>query len=1425
MKKNRRHKIKSIISAFILGIFTFTLCMSSITRTNVLADEVTTKIAAPDYVTNSSSEGLWAKGSQKDSDIDAIKWRYKSSEGQYYLYLPSTADTNNLVIWHNFKSDVTVNGNKLISGEATSIFNGGGSFTLNIGNKSYKLVVMQSENISSMFLTSESGNLDKVHANKEYKESGEYFLVSPDGNTSTGTLESIKGRGNSSWEASQKIYGKYAYNIKLDKKADLLGMGKSKKWSLLANNVDQSLLRNKFIYDLAQEVGMPYTPQCESIDLYANGEYLGTYLLSERVEVDSNRVDITDLEGATEDVNSGNLDSFSRGGAVSSVNAGTYKYYNIPNNPSDITGGYLLEFELDERYPDEVSGFVSNRRQQVVVKSPEFASKNQVEYIKEYFQNMEDAVYSSNGYNSKGKYYTDYLDITSAARAYIIQELTMNLDGGATSFFLYKDAGDDKLHCGPVWDFDWTLGGYTKKNNIDLTNANLWWIRNKNIYNGSELNLLAALCKQSDFMAEVARVWAEEFYPALEVVNGNSNESTNVIRSFDSYYNEIKTSASMNFKRWNVLGDVSWGSANTGSTHSENISYLKNFTSNRTKFLNNYFSKISKKTKVYFNNSTANWSEVYAYVWTEGSVSAKVIPMTLVDEENKIYEVEVSGEYEDILFKNTDGTSSWKLQTINLKVPTGSSNCYKPNGTGTKPSGNWNEYTPKPKELTLTNINSNKVSPQQIGNTINFTAIAETIEGEATYEFKVNNKVVESTGNVLVWTPEETGTYTITATVTDSTGSTSSKSINYVIKEVTKNKTFIYYKGYSNAYIHYKIGNGTWTIPPGILMESTSELSGYTHKIEIDLGDSETLTACFNNGNGSWDSNGGKNYTFGVGTYTYSSGKITEIQPINIEVNSFNSGLSSPQLLNTEISLSASTSNSNGNVTYKFIEELNNEQNVIYEGSNNTCTWTPKTSGEYKLTVIASDENSVDSKSIKYKIADPLVINKFTSEKGNVIPTDTTTKLTVDAAKGLENYIYKFYLEDGTILKEGNDNTLNFTESKEGNYKLYVEVSDSKSEPKTEVLTIEVYKKASLDISLENKESLRLGSTLNFNLSSNGGYGNLSYSANINSTEIYNGNETNFSYYANESGTFTLSVNAIDENGFITTKTIDFTISPNLEIQSLELDNNKITLGDEVTITANTVGIVDDVIYKFTLENGTVLQEGSSNVLKYTPEEEGHIIINCLVKEVNGELNHSKSTVINVKEKSKNLTTIYYKGYTTPYIHYKIGDGIWTNTPGIPMIATSEKLGYTHKIVIDLGESSSLTACFNDGNGTWDNNGGKNYTFINGDYTFSNGVSTDITERDDDVENLTTIYYKGYSTPYIHYKVDGSSWTTPPGMVMEKSTTMPGYFEYTINLGSATNVTVCFNNGSGSWDSNNGKNYTFSIGKYTYENKTINQIY
>ncbi|WP_281423175.1 carbohydrate binding domain-containing protein [Paenibacillus oenotherae] len=186
---------------------------------------------------------------------------------------------------------------------------------------------------------------------------------------------------------------------------------------------------------------------------------------------------------------------------------------------------------------------------------------------------------------------------------------------------------------------------------------------------------------------------------------------------------------------------------------------------------------------------------------------------------------------------------------------------------------------------------------------------------------------------------------------------------------------------------------------------------------------------------------------------------------------------------------------------------------------------------------------------------------------------------------------------------------------------------------------------------------------------------------------------------------------------------------------------------------------------------------------------------------------------------STGKVTIYYKkGYANPYIHYRPIGGAWTTAPGVA-IQPSEISGY-NKITVDVGTATGLEAVFNNGSGTWDNNGGKNYIFPLGVSNFGGGTIQPGVPVPS-AENTVTIYYKqGYAAPYIHWRPEGGTWTSAPGQLMQSSE-IAGYSKVTLSIGTATRAEVCFNNGSGTWDSNGGKNYFFNAGTSTFNSGNI----
>lgn len=275
----------------------------------------------------------------------------------------------------------------------------------------------------------------------------------------------IKGRGNSTWQADKK-----PYKIKLDKKSDLLGMGKNKHWVLLPNPYDSSLSRNKLIYDFAADMGLD-TMSSQWVDVVLNGEVVGNYLLCEHVRIGSTRVDITDWDEIAEDtakaIYNGNKKTMSKAerdelaelmeANMDWVTDGkiTFKgktytisdYYDLPST----NGGYLLEgFGYEAPY------FVSDGGMGVGVSKPEGIGNGMLEEIQGYYSAFEKSAQSADfctEYNGKKVRYSDLADVESFAKGFLLNEIFQNQDFPARSTYMYKDV-DGKLILGPIWDLD-----------------------------------------------------------------------------------------------------------------------------------------------------------------------------------------------------------------------------------------------------------------------------------------------------------------------------------------------------------------------------------------------------------------------------------------------------------------------------------------------------------------------------------------------------------------------------------------------------------------------------------------------------------------------------------------------------------------------------------------------------------------------------------------------------------------------------------------------------------------------------------------------------------------------------------------------------------------------------------------------------------
>ncbi len=490
------------------------------------------------------------------SDIKAVVGENEcvmlKKDNMNYIMLPAHSELDELTL--SFVATGDVSGKELsISGNSGStssvLAEGKNTLTVNINNIAtmtenkysvnlavgssvvMEIAIMQGSQIPSMFITSDDLSKDReyIDSSKSNKATGNMFLTDNSGNPIyNGKLTEIKARGNSTFAH----YDKKAYQIKLETKTDLVGNGeKIKTWVLLANYGDATLMHDKFMKDLAQEMGIKYTADSDWVNLWYDGEYRGTYLISEKNSVGSTSVDIADMEEGYEELNSGY-------GENATIVTGTnsygqeFQYTTGLTDPEDITGGYLIE--LNHNYIDEANGFKTKKGVAFNIKSPEWLSENAVKYISEYYQEFEDAVYAVKdgvytGYNEEtGKYFYEYVDIDSLVKIFAIQEIGLNPDGFISSLYFNKDA-NGIMYVGPVWDQDMTLG----------TGWNIYIPSNVQDYH----YLAKALINIPIFKAKLANFFEDEAVAMIE-------EATKSGGTIDKNYDKLSQSAEMNYTLW-----------------------------------------------------------------------------------------------------------------------------------------------------------------------------------------------------------------------------------------------------------------------------------------------------------------------------------------------------------------------------------------------------------------------------------------------------------------------------------------------------------------------------------------------------------------------------------------------------------------------------------------------------------------------------------------------------------------------------------------------------------------------------------------------------------------------------------------------------------------------------------------------------------
>ena len=504
-------------------------------------------VKTSDLITGISAAVQAAASEEENVKVYSVKTVEK--DGKLYLMLPSFADLDNLHLCFETEStlqNVTVFGTNG-SAQTTekeivlrlSEISGGTDMSGHMiyvsadGGSPVEICVMKSAEIPAIYLTSadaENQGRDFVDASKQNIALGSMTMLDENGSSIyENSLKQIKARGNSTF----KYYPKKSYQIKLSEASDLLGTGENvKTWVLLAGYGDATQMHDKLFKDLARELEMPYTAECGWVDLYYDNEYRGTYLLSEKNSVGETGVNITDMEDAYKEANSGYGDNAA---AEEGLNKYEQKvlYTAGLTEPENITGGYLIERNMNQ--VDEINGFYTRTGSGFNVKSPEFVGKEAMNYISEYYQEFEDAVYAKdeNGnYTGKnpdtGKYYYEYCDKESLAKVVLLQQLALNPDGFLSSLYFYKDK-DGLMYAGPIWDQEMTLGtGFTKKIDPGITDYHY---------------LEEGLMEIPDFKAYLTEYYNEHFKDEIKALIGKNGKTS-------EYYELLKFSAQMNYVLW-----------------------------------------------------------------------------------------------------------------------------------------------------------------------------------------------------------------------------------------------------------------------------------------------------------------------------------------------------------------------------------------------------------------------------------------------------------------------------------------------------------------------------------------------------------------------------------------------------------------------------------------------------------------------------------------------------------------------------------------------------------------------------------------------------------------------------------------------------------------------------------------------------------
>ena len=463
--------------------------------------------------------------------IGSNKMDYNSKTKTYSYCLPTVTDFSQAEFLFVHDGDRVTVGDSLLETGKTNILDARKPFTVSVWkydiHQDY-IIKLTNTGLPVVRITTPSPReMDQFRRDTWSIGAINMRIENPDGTVDYEGTMHLKGRGNGTWtETNKKPFG-----IKLDESAKILGMHKSKRWILLANYKDRTLMRNDAAFWLSRHTDMPYTINGQFVELVWNGKHKGNYYLCEQARIDNHRIDIHDP----------NLDEPANGGFFMEIDAFLdYVSDDRADKGEDIgfwSSGAGNRYHLPYIFkdPDEA---------QITKSSPAYV------YMVNWVNNMEDAIYGLK--NNRNSNWQQYLDMDRAIDYALIQEITMNHDSyntwpenGPHSAFLYMDSAG-VICFGPCWDFDYhtfTLKGDGTSGDPYSTSPRLTrWELLKMDNKGSNKYYFADLVKYDpQFKVRLLERWNKYKYVWKEGFPAYIDEVADKIRVSEGYNEKIWT--------------------------------------------------------------------------------------------------------------------------------------------------------------------------------------------------------------------------------------------------------------------------------------------------------------------------------------------------------------------------------------------------------------------------------------------------------------------------------------------------------------------------------------------------------------------------------------------------------------------------------------------------------------------------------------------------------------------------------------------------------------------------------------------------------------------------------------------------------------------------------------------------------------------